>query len=76
MKTLNAGLNFLLVRHDHDCPTIETQRHADCVCIPELEFTNEDGFHQSIGQARQQRRESKREAEKAIRRAQRGREAK
>lgn len=70
---IRPGLNYVLIRHDSDCPTVLSQRMSDCVCQPRVEVSQRDeDFVDALVQTRQQRRAAERAAEKAMRKAQRG----
>ncbi len=66
------GVYFTLMRHDGDCPAIETQRAGDCRCSPIAESVSEAAWLASVRLTRAQRRKAERAAAKAMRRAAKG----
>lgn len=66
---LPAGVMFLNVMHDNDCPGADGEPEA-CCCNPDVEWHQDEGrFIRSVTQNRDQRRAAKREADAAMRRA-------
>jgi hypothetical protein len=64
-------VNFVLMKHDADCPAKETQSMLDCRCEAEFEITSEAGWISAVKQTRAERRKAQREAEKVLRKARR-----
>lgn len=62
-------VNFMEMRHDVGCPSIESLSSLDCTCSPEFALVSEKQWLKLVNQTRKERRKAQRAAEKAIRKA-------
>ena len=67
LNLLKPGMNFIQMKHDLDCPSIDSQSAADCTCKPDLGLVSEKAWISGIQKDRKARRKAAREAEKALR---------
>lgn len=61
---VRPGLNYVLVAHDSNCPTLARQG-GQCTCEPDVHLTEEQAFTRVVKQNRAARREAQRTSRRA-----------